>query len=330
MMRIAICDRPHHIEVQRRPIPAIDGHKVLVQVTLCGVCGSDVTVWQGRGHKRYPYSPGHEFCGTVQRIGQKVAGLHIGQRVVINPNLGCGECRYCLAGRPNLCDFLKTRPIKSNGGFSEYVALDAGMVYPLPASLPDEIAPFIEPLSCALYAVQRAGIEPGERVAVFGAGIIGLLVALVLQSCECAPVVIEPDRERREGLAGLLGVPAVAPGELADPRWAGTVDVAIDCSGNVRALSQALTVLRKGGRLLMMGLVEGGTADFPLMEVTTKELEVKGVWLNPIAFEDAVRLTTGHQSVLQALKTEAFALDDVEAAFERAASRQVHKVLVKP
>ena len=336
-MRIAICERPHHIVIQTRSIPSADAGEVLVEVALCGVCGSDLAVWQGSGHKRYPYSPGHEFCGTVEHVGQDVTDFRVGQRVVVDPNLGCGECDYCRIGRPNLCDRLKTRHVKSNGGLSEYVALDARMVHLLPEVIPDELAPFIEPLSCALHAARRAQVGQGERVAIFGAGIIGMLTGLALQSQDCELLFVEPVQERHEQIVELFHVPPMTPRQFADSHWVDTVDVAIDCSGNERAVSQAIAVLRKGGRLLLVGLVQAGSTEnqpsrdcLPLMQVTTKELEIKGVWLNPHTFGEAIRLAEARQDVLSQLTTELWYLDDIAAAFERASSHHVNKVLVKP
>lgn len=328
MMRIAICDRPGHIEVRRVPVPELAQGKALVKVGMCGVCASDLAVWQGTVRKEYPYSPGHEFCGVVERTEATGTGPRTGERVVVDPNLGCGECPYCRAGRPNLCDSLKTRPVKSNGGFSEYVAADRRMLHRLPESCPDELAPFIEPMSCALHAVQRADAEQGMRAVVFGAGTMGLLAALALDSLGCDVAVVEPVEERRKQAADLLDVEAMTPQQLADGNRA---DVAIECSGNTQALSQAILTLRKAGRLVLSGLVPSEEqSTLPLADVTTKELDVRGAWLNPNTFEDAIRLCAERESTLRALRTEVFRLDDIGAAFERARTGDVTKVIVRP
>lgn len=330
-MKVAVCTTANHIEVQEWPLPEIDGHKVLVKVIVCGVCGSDLAAWQGSGHKKYPYSPGHEFCGIIEKKGEDVADLFVGQRVVVNPNLGCGECRFCRMGKPNLCDVLKTRPIKSNGGFSEYVALDQRMVRPLPELLEDDLATFVEPLSCALYTTQRAKVKPGEQVVIFGAGLMGLLAGITLKCSQAKIVFVEPAEERRQSVASLLGMPAFSPSELARSDLVGKIDVAIDHSGSARAIFQAIKVLRKAGRMILAGLVMNPkSADIELIAVTTKELEISGVWLNPDTFDQAIRLAVEQKSILQALKTEVFKLDEIKLAFERALSQEVNKVFVKP
>lgn len=330
-MRIGVCTKANHIELQDRPVPEAGAGFVLVRVTVCGICGSDVAAWQGSGHKSYPYTPGHEFCGTIERLGENVAGLTVGRRVVIDPNLGCKQCRFCRAGRPNLCDFLKARPTKSNGGLAEFVALDCRMVHPLPDGFPDRLAPFIEPLSCALHAANSADPSEGQRVLVFGAGLMGLLTGLALRRRGAEPTFVEPSDQRRRRASELLDAPAVSPKELDASDLAGRIGVAVDCSGSGHAVAQAIRTLRKAGRLVLAGIVMNpAEADISLIDVTTKELDLRGVWLNPNTFPAAIELATASADVLERLDTETFPLDEVAAAFDRAAGAAAAKVLVVP
>ncbi len=329
-MRIAICERPGHLAVRTRPIPPTGEGQVLVKVRVCGVCGSDLAAWRGTIDKEYPYSPGHELCGTVERVGSGAGDAVAGARVVINPNLGCAECRYCRSGRPNLCDSLKTRPIKSNGGFAEYVALDHRMVFALPDGFPDELSPFIEPLSCAMHAVATADVGSGERVTVFGAGVMGILTTILLRDTCRQLVVVEPDLRRREAIGRLLAVSTCSPDELPDNVPEGGFGVAVDCSGRAAAVAQAIRVLGKAGKLTMAGMVtDGAKRGLPLLDITTKELEIRGAWLNPVPFEAAVQAAVRHQSLLARLNTEFFRLEEIVSAFERAAEAGVHRAVVR-
>jgi len=330
-MRIAVCKRPNHIEIQYKPVPSVNGLKVLVKVKACGVCGSDLAIWRGSGHKKYPYSSGHEFCGTVAEKGDQVKHLQIGQRVVIDPNLGCGECRYCRSGKTNLCDYLKTRPVKSNGGFSEYVALDSRMAKPVPEALSGMLAIYVEPLSCSLHAVRSLQPKAGETVAVFGLGTMGILTGIALQSSGAKSVFVETAESRRKMFKDILATSSLSPQELADSPLAGRLDAAIDCSGNPKAVALATRLLRKAGRLVLSGLaVNADQTTIPLIDITTKELEIKGAYLNPNTFEEAIQLAVEQKSVLYALKTECYALNDIAKAFERASCPEIHKVIVKP
>jgi len=325
-MRVAVCTAPGRIEIQRRPVPDVAARMVLMKVAVCGVCASDVAVWRGSWRRPLPYSPGHEFCGTVARIGPDATRFHVGQRVVIDPNLGCGECRYCKAGRPNLCDSLKTRATKSNGGLSDYVAVEEQMVFALPDAVPDELAPFIEPLSCALHAAQLGDVNGEQNVVVFGAGMMGILIGLVVKAKVGQLTFVEPDRQRREQAARLFDTPALRPEEVD-----GDFDLAIDCSGSVQAVCQAITVLRKTGQLVLAGVVSSSQAvAVPLAEITRKELRIEGAWLNPHTFMEAIHLAVAHMDFLKKLTTATFGLADVAAAFEAASEQQVNRVLVKP
>ena len=330
-MRIAIYPQAGRLELQTRPIPAPGENQVLVRVAMCGVCSTDLGALRGFVPKKYPYSPGHEFCGRVERLGSKVQEFQDGQSVVINPNLGCGECRYCQAGNPNLCDFLKSRSIKSNGGFAEYVALDAKMVHAMPAGLSEALAVLVEPFACALHVARTAEAVRPVRLAVFGAGMLGILTVLALKKPNREIVLIEPNDTRRDQARTLLGVPTLTTEQLTNSEWFNTIDAAVDCSGRIEAVSQAIHALGKGGRLVLAGLVGiAQNTQLPFVEITVKQLELIGVWLYPDIFQEAIQLVLRHRETLQALRTEVFSLEDIEAAFARATQPDVNKVLVKP
>ena len=330
-MEIGVCTEVNHIELQHWPVPEVGPEFVLVKVSVCGICGSDVAAWRGSGHKTYPYAPGHEFCGTIERMGERVTGLSLGQRVVIDPNLGCGECDFCRAGKPNICDFLKTRHIKSNGGLAEYAALDYRMVHPLPDELPDDLAPFIEPLSCALHAANTAAAGAGDCVIVCGAGLMGFLTGVALAGCGAEVTVVEPSPVRARRITELLALPVMTPAQLDESDLPGRVNIAIDCSGSPHAVAQAVRVLRKTGRLVLGGIVMNpADADISFIDITTKELRIEGIWLNPNTFPAAVELAVASRGILEKLDTETFGLADVAAGFERAASAEAPKVLVRP
>jgi threonine dehydrogenase-like Zn-dependent dehydrogenase len=168
-------------------------------------------------------------------------------------------------------------------------------------------------------------------VAVFGAGALGILTVLALKKPSREVFLIEPNDARRDQAQSLLGVPALTTEQLGSSEWCNAIDTAVDCSGHIEAVSQAIRVLAKAGRLILAGLVRNPEdAALPLVEITTKELEVKGVWLNPNTFEDAIQLVLQHRQTLEAIKTEVFPLDNITVAFARAAKPDVNKVLVKP
>ena len=331
LMKTAICNKPGEIEILEFPVPETEKDKVLVKIDICGICGSDLAVFNGSGHKKYPYSPGHEFSGVIVETGGSVPGKLKGKRVVVNPNLGCQKCEYCMVGKPNLCDYLKTRDIKSNGGLSEYVSLDCRMVHQIPDTVPDGITPFIEPLSCALYAAQLAKDKSKKQVVVFGGGIMGILTGISLQSIGCDPVFIEPSEERRNKLTEICGTIALSPQEVDNSKNKNSFAAAIDCSGNIMAASQAIRLLKKGGSLFLAGLIMNPEGySFPFVDFTTKEIALKGVWLNPGTFAEAIKIAEEKKETLEKLTTKIYPLQEIKAAFTAALNQDVNKVLVKP
>ena len=129
----------------------------------------------------------------------------------------------------------------------------------------------------------------------------------------------------------LLGAKVYSPEQIQGCGLAGEVDVAIDCSGNINAIRQAVDILRKAGQLVMSGLVmDTKEVDIRLIEVTTKELQIKGVWLNPNTFDEAISMTVKYKKILGKLKTQELRLEDISEAFERALTTDVIKVLVRP
>lgn len=329
-MNTAVIKRKKYIEIENRPIPQIDENKLLVKVSMCGICGSDLAVYLGTSYKQYPYTPGHEFCGVVVKTGENVKGFTEGDRVVINPNLGCGECRFCKTGRPNLCDNLKTRNIKSNGGLSEYTAVDYRMAYRLPDSVPDEKAVFIEPVSCAIHIIQSARIRSSDTIVVFGAGIMGVLTGLLLNDSGNRVYFVEKDENRRRQFCEILNCPVIPPEEISGPGTIENAHIAINCTGNAHAVCGAIKLLQKNGRLILAGLVkETKGINIPLIDITCKELEVQGVWLNPNTFQKAVDFVHDNLDVFNNISTREIKLVHIKEAFQSALSAQYHKVLVQ-
>ena len=316
-------------------MPPLAEGMVLLRVQICGICGTDLAYWQGEGRLSYPYSAGHEMCGSIEQLGAGVKNLDVGQRVAVDPNLGCATCRYCRQGRPNLCDRLKTRPIKSNGGFSDFVRLDYRMVHPISNQLSAESAVFIEPLSCVLHAIELA--KPLHHdAAVFGLGTMGILAARILQERGCRFTLIEPAPERRRLAEKSLGeycgrTDILAPQEVEAQELSDAVDTVVECSGNINAIRMAIKMLRKTGRLVLAGLA-GGASDgtIPFELITKKELVIKGSWLNPNTFKQAIEWAQRNADFLEQLESRTFALADIRRALACSLQPEVIKVMVRP
>ncbi len=258
-MRAAVYKGDRRVEIEEYPVPELGADDVLLEVSHCGVCGSDIHfVLEGWGR---PNSVGgHEYTGTVAAVGAAVTGWKVGDPVVGGPSVRCGVCEYCRAGRPSLCS---GRGSVGEGGdfqgaFADYIRVPAGELLHLPEGLSLRHAALTEPLAVALHGITRAGVRPGERVLVTGGGPIGTLTIAALVARGVTDIVLsEPAPVRRE-LAERLGARSITPDELTTPRSPNEIvaepfDVALECSGHAVAMEQCLGQLQRTGRLVLVG-----------------------------------------------------------------------------
>ena len=180
MNRMAYLDSEHRIVIREEPIPEPGPGQVLVEVKANGICGSDIHFWRegrlGPFVVTCPYVPGHEAAGVVARLGEGTAGFSPCDRVVIEPGLPCGQCRYCRAGRYNLCRdvvFLSAPPV--NGTFCDYLAVRSDALHLMPEQMSFEQGALVEPAAVGVHAVNRAGACGGRTAVILGCGPIGLM-----------------------------------------------------------------------------------------------------------------------------------------------------------
>lgn len=260
-MRAAVYLAPHKLEVQQRPVPTPGPTEVLLEVSHCGVCGTDLhVVLEGMG---MPNSVGgHEYSGRIVALGAEVRDWSLGEPVVGGAEVGCGECDCCRAGRPSLCQAREGPGLagpESMGAFADYIKVDASRLLRVPAGLSMREAALTEPLAVALHSITVSRIQPGQRALVTGAGPVGLLAIAALRARGVDDVTVSEPRELRAELALAVGATArVQPDDLQSPPMPFTLvddpfDAAFECSGNPRAMESALGQLRSMGTLVIVG-----------------------------------------------------------------------------
>jgi (R,R)-butanediol dehydrogenase/meso-butanediol dehydrogenase/diacetyl reductase len=298
MMQSAIYRSPGDVGVEERPVPGPGPGEVLVEVSFCGICGSDLHIMI-EGWGKPGAVGGHEFTGIVAAVGAGVSTWAPGDVVVCGPSPRCGECRRCREGKPSQCE-RRSEPVDTNtgGAFARYVITDARSLLRLPAGLAPRVAALAEPLAVALHGITRSGIVPGDTSMVFGAGPIGALTIAALVAKGMGPVVVVEPGERRRRLAADLGAAEVLdPTELETyPRWEPerqsphAVDVVFECSGKRAAMETGFFQLRRGGHLVLVGAgMEAPTFDPNRMILN--ELQVSGSFIyDADGFERALEL----------------------------------------
>lgn len=245
------------VVLQEVGIPKLGPGQVMVEVSYCGICGTDLhMVLEGWGRPGSIF--GHEYSGRITAVGEGVDDRTPGELVVGGPGPGCGTCRWCREGRPNLCADRPSYTGAFSGAFARFKAVDANCTYVLPAGLDLRVAALAEPLSVALHAVERVDLERSDRVLVTGAGPIGLLATAVLFARGITDVTVSEPGWRRRKLAERIGAKAVDPEGLQQPDLATELAgrpfrAAIECSGRSEAMEQALDSLDRGGTLVLAG-----------------------------------------------------------------------------
>ncbi len=330
--------------------PKANPGNVVIEVTACGVCGSDLHEYL-HGPVYIPKAPhpltgllppvtlGHEFAGRVVALGDDVGRVRVGDRVTVNPCLTCGTCAWCRRGQSNHCAKLGTIGLSRDGALAALVSAPASGCHVLPAEVSDEHAAVVEPLSVAVHACARARLAGGERVAIVGAGPIGLLVLQVLKAKGVGvTIVIEPRADRR-ALAHQLGADEVLDPAAGDPARAiadltagERVDVAFECVGHEAAFTTAVRVTGKTGRIVLVGLVPDPVA-VNLLLLLAHEKEIVGSSAYVREFPEAIELLARGRVRVAPLITDRVPLEHaLDGALEALLRREeTHvKILVTP
>jgi propanol-preferring alcohol dehydrogenase len=283
-MRAAVVSQYRQpLTLENRPIPTPGPGQVLVRLEACGLCHTDIHAIDGDWPVRpgLPFVPGHEGVGIVERLGDGVTTREVGQRVAL-PWLGyaCGECRYCIDGRENLCERQHNTGYSVDGGYAEYALADARFAAPVP----DGVSPLeAAPLTCAgvttYAAVKNAHVVPGERVAVFGIGGLGHLAVQYARLVGAQVVAVDLTEEKLD-LAVELGADHAVNAAEVDPVEAihhlGGADVAIVLAVAPTVFDQAFRSLNRGGRLVLVSLPAEGTITLPVFDTVLKGVTVIG------------------------------------------------------
>lgn len=331
-MRASVLVRAGELTVETRPVPAPAADQVIVRVNAVGICGSDVHYFHegriGDFVVEEPLVLGHEAGGTIVAVGADVDGSRLGERVSIEPQHPCRMCEFCRSGRYNLCpqiEFYATPPI--DGAFAEYVAIQGDFAYAVPDSVSDDAAALMEPLSVAIAAVQKAGVRPGSRVLITGAGPIGIVTAQTARAFGATEIVIsDPMAERREVALRFGATEAVDP--AAGPLGSG-YDSFVDASGSPVAVTQGISALKPGGVAVLVGMGADEIA-LPVSTIQNRELIVTGIFRYANTWPTAIELVASGAVDLDALVTGSFGLAEVREALDSAAHPSTLKSIVRP
>lgn len=315
---------PFELRIDQVPIPKIEENQVLVKMKRVGICGSDNHVYHGlHPYVTYPLVQGHEVSGKIVEMGAQVTGLKTNQKVTIEPQVYCGKCYPCTHGKYNLCESLKVMGFQTIGASSEYFAVDASKITPLPDTMTYDEGAMIEPLAVTVHACRQAGDVKGKKIAVLGAGPIGILLCQSLKAFGAEKVMVTDISDYRLELAKECGADRVYNTKYADFGEAliecfgeDKADIIYDCAGNDITMGQAIANARKGSTIILVA-VYAGMATVDLAKLNDSELDLNtSMMYRHEDYVDAIRFVEEGKIKLKPLMSKHFAFRDYKKAYE--------------
>jgi L-iditol 2-dehydrogenase len=332
-MKAMVLTGIRQMEMTEVPEPLLESDTdVLLRVDVVGVCGSDVHYYNtgriGSQVVKYPYRVGHEFAATVLETGKGVRNLRPGDRVAVEPAMSCGQCDQCRAHRRHTCRRLRFLgcPGQAEGCLSERIVMPAECCFPVPASLTSEDAALVEPLSIGWYASKLFSPMAGAAVGILGCGPIGLSVLLAARAAGAARVCCTDRIDARlmvaqRAGAGWTGNPASLDVTAAvRGREPLLLDAVFECCGQQEALDQALTLLKPGGTLLVVGIPTVDRVSFSIDELRRREIRIQNVRRQNECMQPAIDALTSGQIRAGFMVTHRFGFAQSKAAFDLVAS----------
>ena len=321
---------PNRVEVFDLPRPEPRETEVLLRVMASGICGTDIHILRGQYLAEYPVIPGHEFSGVVEQVGRQVTRFKPGDRVAVEPNVACDNCESCLNNRQNFCENWQGIGVTRSGGMAQYAAAPQKAVFDI-GDLPFEQAAFMEPLSCVIHGIEKTGLRLGSRVAILGAGPIGILLLKAIRLLGGCEVAVAEKNEARRSFAERRGADT-AVADL-DGLRKDYYDVVIDATGAPSAMKRTFEFARRGGTVLLFGVAPGGARmEIEPFEIFRKGLSIHASFTSVRNSLQAVSLLRSGRMDVDELISHRLPLQDFERGVEiiERGAENVMKAMVFP
>ncbi|BFY97849.1 hypothetical protein BsWGS_00889 [Bradybaena similaris] len=325
-----------------RPIPEPGPGQVLLEMQQVGICGSDVHFLTngciGDFVVKAPMVLGHEASAVVSKLGPKVTGLSVGDRVAIEPGVPCRLCNYCKIGRYNLCAevrFCATPP--DDGTLTRYFVHDADFCFKLPDHVTFEEGALLEPLSVAVHATNRASVKLGDTVLVCGAGPIGLVHILTCKAKGASVVCVTDIDQSRLEVAKKMGADHVVRVTSKDPlalaqavedAVGDKVDITMECSGAEASTLAAIYATKSRGTIVKVGYGHE-MGQLPIITTVVKEIEIRGTHRYANCYPTALAMVASGKVNVKPLVTHRFTLEESKKAFDAAKKGEGIKVMIR-
>ena len=297
--------------------PKPGASECLVKVLACGICGTDRHIYHGEYPSSKPVILGHEFGGVIEEVGPD-SKFQVGQVVSVDPNIVCGKCLDCKEGRTAFCPDLTALGVNINGGLAEYVLTPDSQIYPVRNDLNPLHLAFIEPLACSIRGLDLANLKGGEKVAILGGGVIGLLVVQLARLAGASEIVLVTRQKFRRDVALKIGATRVIDPINENVDTAITnMDVTFECAGSVETFMQSQNITRRGGSVIVLGLTASdATLEINPFNLVVNELRIQGSFLNPLTQARAAELVESGKLNLDILISKVVDLSGVKTILD--------------
>ncbi|OOF61478.1 zinc-binding alcohol dehydrogenase family protein [Rodentibacter sp. Ppn85] len=323
-MKAVIVNKPFELNISDIPVPEVENDTdVVIKVEFGGICGSDIGIYTGGNSlAQYPMVIGHEFVGTVEKVGKAVTHVKVGDFVVSDIVNSCGHCYPCRTGHHNVCSNLKVTGVHQQGGFAQYAKSRADNVYKVNTDkISHKVATLIEPYAVGVEINTRANVAQGDKVVVFGSGPAGL-AAMQVAIARGAEVLITDIFEERLQLAREMGATKAINVKDVDMKQAVAeftnnegAHVVIDAVCSPQSILDALDIVAPSGRFVVLGT--GATpSEIPQVAFTKKGINVFGTRLNNKRFPEVMKLFEEGKVTPEKMITHSYKFEDIEKAFD--------------
>lgn len=339
-MRSAVFYGKGDLRVEERVMPEVGAKDVLIQVKACGVCGTDVHIYEGdKGAAEVtpPTILGHEFSGVVAEVGKEVTKYKPGDRVCIDPNCYCGSCDFCRNGAAHYCTDMIGYGTTVNGGFAEYCSVNERQVYLLGEHTSFEQGAMAEPAACCLHGMDMCDVKPGNSVVVIGGGMIGLLMLQLSRLAGASKTALLEPVESKRKVGKKLGADVVIDPLHEDVKavlkengmtWINTV---IECVGKPSTIEQAIDIAGNKGTVMMFGLTKPDEViSVKPFQIFQKELTLRASYINPYTQKRALDLIDSGRLDVSSMICEVAGLDKLEEVLKDPAVRARGKYIIAP
>lgn len=334
MMKALVMEEPKKAVIKEVPYPKPGKNEITVKVKACGICGTDIHIYNGTFMPNYPLIPGHEFSGVVYEIGEGVTQFMIGDRVAVDPSLFCGKCDYCLSGRGNHCIEWKATGDTENGAMAEYVRVPENTVFRMPDEMPYSEGAFIEPVACVVHGMNQLDLKVGQSVLLFGAGSMGQLLIQALTHAGAGELAVVDVAQNKLDLARENGATHTyltkdVPTQLANRKRHNGFDVVVDATGIPSVIESEYQYLAPKGTHLQFGVApEGTTIQISPFDIYHMDWKLVGSMAVNHTFKAAMNWMAARRFNTEQLISDVIRLDEVPEFFAKGKAPDIMKVQI--